>query len=420
MVGNKGNLIDRMSLKVRSILVVVVGTALGLTVTAASMLVREFGMPQSRQHDVDPYVELLGEVINRIQREYVDSVDRRTLVESAIRGMLEDLDPHSKYLDPSQYEDIRISTTGAYSGVGIDVSLDEGRVTVIAPLDDAPAARAGIRPGDVVVSVDDVLVDAENLEEAIDRMRGEPGTEVALGVTREGAAQPLRFVLKRAEIKVETVSSEYLGDGFGYVRVGGFAESTAAELDAAARALKAHAGGELAGLVLDLRNNPGGVLDAAVEVADRFLDSGLIVRGTGRVRHARFERHARSGDPLEHVELAVLVNAGSASGSEIVAGALKDHGRAPLVGEATYGKGSVQSVMPLGSGNAIKLTTARYLTPSGRSINGTGIAPNVIVHNDTLAQYRGSNGSVPIAEDEQLTEALRLVGYESIALSHAP
>ena len=409
-----------MSLKVRSILVVTVGTALGLTVAVGGALVRDFAAPRGAEHAVDPYAELLDDVIRRIQREYVDSVDRRTLVESAIRGMLEELDPHSKYLSPTQYEDIRITTTGAYSGVGLDVSLDEGRVTVIAPLDDAPAARAGIRPGDVVVSVDDVLVDSANAEEAVDRMRGEPGTQVALGVSRDGAAQPLRFVLTRAEIKVETVTSEYLGDGYAYIRVGGFAESTAAELDAAARALEAEAGRELSGVVLDLRNNPGGVLGAAVQVADRFLDSGLIVRGTGRVRQARFEQHAEAGHLLEHVELAVLVNAGSASGSEIVAGALKDHSRARLVGERTYGKGSVQSVMPLGSGDAIKLTTARYLTPSGRSINGTGILPNVVVHNDPPVQYRGARSLVPIADDAQLTEALQLVGYRSIALSQAP
>lgn len=416
----RGNPVSRMSFKVRSILVVVVGTTLGLTIAIGGTLIREYARPRPTPHDVDPYVELLADVMRRIQREYVDSVDRKTLVESAIRGMLEDLDPHSKYLDPAQYEDIRISTTGAYSGVGLDVSLEEGRVTVIAPLEDAPAARAGIRPGDVVVSVDDVPVDSQNVEDSIDRMRGDPGTQVALGVTRDGAAEPLRFVLTRTEIKVETVSSEYLGDGFAYIRVGGFAQSTAAELDAAVRTLEAHADGELTGLVLDLRNNPGGVLDAAVEVADRFLDSGLIVRGTGRVRQARFERYAQAGDLLERVELAVLVNGGSASGSEIVAGALKDHGRAPLVGERTYGKGSVQSVMPLGGGNAIKLTTARYLTPSGRSINGSGILPNVVVYNDSPVQYRGAGGYVPISEDEQLTEALKLIGYESIALSQAP
>jgi carboxyl-terminal processing protease len=358
--------------------------------------------------------------MHRIQREYVDSVDEKTLIESAIRGMLEELDPHSKYLDRVQYEDIRISTTGRYTGVGLDVSVKEGRVTVVAPLDDAPAALAGIRAGDVVVAVDDVPVDSDDVDNAINLMRGEPGTEVALAITRDGAEGPLRFLLTRTEIRVDTVNGEYLGEGVGYLRVSGFAESTAAELDSIAQALAAEAGGALRGIVLDLRNNPGGVLDAAIDVADRFLDAGLIVSGTGRVRQARFERYASPGNLLEHVPLAVVVNAGSASGSEIVAAALKDNGRARLVGERTYGKGSVQSVMPIGSGTAIKLTTARYLTPSGQSINGTGIRPDVTIYGDHDNAYRGRGSSLAITDDAQLSEALRLVGYDPISLSQAP
>jgi carboxyl-terminal processing protease len=409
-----------MSIKVRSILVIVVGTVLGLTISVGSSLVRDHAGPRAPAADTDPYVQLLADVMHRVQREYVDTVDQQALVENAIRGMLEGLDPHSKYLDPSQYEDIRISTTGNYIGVGLDVSLEDGRVTVVAPLDDAPADRAGILAGDVVVSVDEMPVNAENVEDTVNRMRGEPGTEVRLAVTREGTDQPLNFSLLRAEIHVNTVQSEYFGSGYAYVRIAGFAESTATELDEAARALRLQAGQQLKSIVLDLRNNPGGVLDSAIDVADRFLDSGLIVRGTGRVRQARFEQHAQAGDVFEDVELVVLVNAGSASGSEIVAGALKDHGRAELVGERTYGKGSVQSVVPLGRGNALKLTTARYVTPSGRSINGTGIVPDHIVHNYDALQYRGPGSVVQIADDPQLSEALRLIGYEAIALSQAP
>ncbi len=409
-----------MSLKARSILVLAVGTVLGLTVSVGGSLVREHTAPRAAR-PTDPSMALLTDVMHRIQREYVDSVDRERLVESAIRGMLEELDPHSKYLDPEQYEDIRITTTGTYTGVGLDVSVEEGRVLVVAPLDDAPAERAGIRAGDVVISVDDVPVDSNNVDDAVNRMRGEPGTEVALGVTREGNETPLRFLLTRTEIRVDTVRSEYLGDGYGYIRLSGFAESTPIELDSAWRALLAEAGADtLEGVVLDLRNNPGGVLDAAIDVADRFLPTGLIVRGSGRVRQAQFERHAKPGGLLEDVDVAVLVNAGSASGSEIVAAALKDNGRAQLVGERTYGKGSVQSVMPIGHGTAIKLTTARYLTPSGRSINGTGVRPDVVVFADLESMYRGRDDGVTIEEDVQLTEALRLIGHAPISLSQAP
>jgi carboxyl-terminal processing protease len=409
-----------MSIKVRSILVIAVGTVLGLTVSIGSSLFREHSATLTKRAEADPYLELLTDVMHRIEREYVDSIDEKTLVESAIRGMLEELDPHSKYLDPSQYEDIRISTTGSYTGVGLDVSVKEGRVTVVAPLHDAPAALAGIRAGDVVVAVDDVPVDSEHVDAAINLMRGEPGTDVALAITRAGSPDPMHFLLTRREIRVDTVSGEYLGEGIGYVRLSGFAESTAAELDAIGYSLESQAGGELSGIVLDLRNNPGGVLDAAVAVADRFLDAGLIVRGTGRIRQARFERYANPGDLLENIPVAVLVNAGSASASEIVAAALKDNGRAQLVGERTYGKGSVQSVMPIGHGTAIKLTTSRYVTPSGRSINGTDIKPDITVYGDIDAIYRGSGSARPVADDAQLSEALRLIGYDPIALSQAP
>jgi carboxyl-terminal processing protease len=291
----------------------------------------------------------------------------------------------------------------------------------VAPLDGAPAAEAGILAGDVVVSVDDVPVEVASVEDTISRMRGAPGTEVRLGVERAGAPDVLEFSLMRAEIEVQTVRSEYLGDGIGYVRLTGFGDHTAHELDVAALELEHAAGGAIEAVILDLRNNPGGVLGAAVDVADRFLASGLIVRARGRVYQARFERYAEAGDPFEQVRLAVLVNGGSASGSEIVAGAIKDHHRGELIGERTYGKGSVQSVLPLGQGNAIKLTTARYLTPSGRSINGTGVEPDRVVRNlDPAAQYRGSGDGANMGADQQLLTAIRALGGESIALSQAP
>jgi carboxyl-terminal processing protease len=411
-----------MSLKLRSVLVLVVGTVLGLTVSIGGSMLSE---REYRSAGPDPVIEdealaLLGEALQRVRREYVDSIDDKTLVENAIKGMLDGLDQHSRYLDSAQYDDIRIATTGNYTGVGLDVSLREGKVTVIAPLDDAPAARAGIQAGDVVVSVDDIPVGTENVEAAISRMRGEPGTEVRVGVTRGPNQDRLDFSMTRAEIQVTTVRSEYLGDGYGYVRLTGFSEHTVDELGAAAAALEAAAERELRGVVLDLRNNPGGVLGAAIGVADVFLDKGLIVSGSGRVRQARFEQYAKPGDALETVPLAVLINRGSASGAEIVAGALKDHGRAKLIGQKSYGKGSVQSVVPLGTGSALKLTTAHYLTPSGAFINGRGIEPDVFVRNaDQLSRYDGPGSRITAADDSELSEALKSLGYETIALSQA-
>jgi len=411
-----------MSLKVRSVLVLVVGTVLGLTVSLGSALLAERNSVQEsvveavRMQDV----RLLAEVLERVRREYVDVIDDRQLIESAIRGMISELDSHSRYLGPDDYEDIRISTTGNYVGVGLDVSLDEGRVMVVAPLDGTPAQRAGILPGDMVVSVDDIPVDEDHVEDTIGRMRGEPGTGVTVDVVRDGEDTPLHFALVRSEIQVTTVRSEYLGDGYGYIRLTGFSDSTADDMTTAAKALQARADDQLIGVVLDLRNNPGGVLDAAVDVADAFLDSGLIVRGTGRIRDSRFEYSAVEGDVLSGVQIAVLVNAGSASASEIVAGALKENNRAQLVGVTTYGKGSVQTVMPLTAGRAIKLTTARYLTPSGRSINGTGIEPDFVVHAlNPREQFGRAGSSVAIGDDNQLQEALRIIGFEPVELSSA-
>jgi carboxyl-terminal processing protease len=252
-------------------------------------------------------------------------------------------------------------------------------------------------------------------------MRGQPGTEVQLSVRRGAEDSILDFSLTRTAIHVTTVSSDYLPGGFGYIRLSGFSDSTLDELNAAADELKRASGGDLNGLVLDLRNNPGGVLQSAVAVADVFLDEGLIVSGNGRIRQAQFEQYAHPGDAFETVPLAVLINALSASGSEIVAGALKDHGRAELIGQRSYGKGSVQSVVPLGSGNALKLTTAHYLTPSGRSINGRGIDPDTVVEFglDLGQQYGAPNSHVAVADDPQLVHALSTLGYEAIALSQA-
>lgn len=410
----------RMPLKIRSLPILLVGIVLGLSVARGTDLLRQ---RQSLQEAAAGAVrlqdaEVLIEVLERIGREYVDVIDDSQLFESAIRGVLGELDSHSRYLAPDDYEDIRISTSGNYSGVGLDVSFEAGKVIVVTPLDGTPAQRAGILPGDMLVSVDDILVDEKHVEATIGRMRGLPGTGVTVDVIREGEDEPLRFALIRSEIRVKTVRSEYLGNGFGYIRLTGFSDSTADDLTDAAKDLQIQAENELRGVVLDLRNNPGGVLNAAVDIADAFLERGLIVRGTGRIREARFTHYATPGDVLSGVELAVLINGGSASASEIVAGALQENDRARLVGATTFGKGSVQTIMPLSEGRAIKLTTSKYLTPSGRSINGTGIEPDIVVHaRNPRKQFGRAGNDIDPSEDEQLQEALRVIGYVPVELS---
>ncbi len=415
-----------MSLTIRSLVVLAVGAVLGFGVSVGTNVLADHQAKHTEAAPAAPgispeYMQLLTDVLERVHSEYVDRIDDKQLVESAIHGVLENLDPHSRYLDPTQYADMRISTTGNYSGVGLDLSLKDGKVTVVSPLDGAPASRAGIRAGDVVVSVDHVAVSKDNIEATVDRMRGMAGTTVSLEVLRDGVTKPLQFAVVRADIEVRTVRSAYLGHGYGYIRITSFADTTAADLASAAKALIAQSGRPLAGLVLDLRNNPGGVLDAAVAVADQFLDGGLIVRGEGRVREARFAEYARPGDLLEKVPVVVLVNGGSASASEIVAGALHDRARARLVGLRTYGKGSVQTVMPLGEGRAIKLTTSLYYTPSGRSINGIGIKPDLVVGEPATArEFHGAGGPPAAAADPQMTAALEMLGDRPAVPKEAP
>ena len=410
----------RMSSKLRAVAVLCVGTALGITIALTAVVLARHE-PRPAAPAPDENLALLADVLERVRNEYVDALDERRLVEGAIRGIVAELDEHSRFLDAAEYEDIRIATTGVYTGVGLDLRLHDGRITVVEPLAGAPAEAAGILPGDVVVSIDAVPVDGENVAATIDRMRGAAGTRITLEVMRIGELTPLKFALVRAEIDVNTVQSAYLGGGYAYVRVSGFADDTRADLERAAAELHAQAGGALAGLVLDLRDNPGGVLDSAVEVADLFLDDGLIVRGDGRIDQARFAQYARAGDALENVPVAVLVNHGSASGAEIVAGAIRDNARGRIVGERTYGKGSVQSVVPLPGGNALKLTTSRYLLASGESINGEGIEPDVLVV--AADESRAAPGSIrpeAIEADLQLKQALSSVGYDPITLSQAP
>lgn len=319
------------------------------------------------------------EAYERIRQEYVESIDEATLIRNAIRGMLEGLDPHSGYLDADAYQRLREGTRGEFGGVGIDVGMEDGFLRVIAPIDDTPADAAGIQPEDLIIRIDGVSVKGLGLQESLDRLRGEPGTEVTLTLLRGDDDRPFERVLTRAITQVRSVRSETLEPGYGYVRISQFQRRTGtAVLDAMERLISDN-NGELKGLVLDLRNNPGGLLEAAVDVADAFISSGVLVSTDGRVERARDQFNATPSDVMEGAPLVVLVNAGSASASEIVAGALQDHRRAVVMGAPTFGKGSVQSIMPLRNATAIKLTTARYFTPNGRSIQAEGIVPDVVV-----------------------------------------
>jgi carboxyl-terminal processing protease len=408
-----------MSSKLRGIVVLSLGTAFGLAIALTAVIVTHKEKPPADRAE-DENLALLADVLDRVRNEYVDTLDERRLVEGAIRGIVAELDEHSRFLDAAEYEDIRIATTGTYTGIGLDLRLRDGLITVIEPLAGAPAYAAGILPGDVVVAIDTVPVDGADVAATINRMRGAAGTSITLDVMRAGELEPLRFALVRDEVDVKTVRAAYLGDGYAYVRLSGFVDDTRDELESAVEELRREAGRELEGLVLDLRDNPGGVLDSAVEVADLFLDEGLIVRGDGRIRQARFAQYAHPGDALERVRLSVLVNGDSASGAEIVAAAIRDHARGRIVGERTYGKGSVQTVMPLAGGNALKLTTSRFVMASGDSINGEGIEPDILVFAADGTRYVPGAGRDAIDADAQLKQALGLVGYDPIALSQAP
>jgi carboxyl-terminal processing protease len=319
---------------------------------------------------------LMAEVIGLIRDDYVESTDSHQLMSNAIRGMVGELDPHSSFMDAEEFEDLRIATEGNYSGIGVEVTIDDDVLTVIAPLDDSPAARAGIRAGDTILSIDGQAVGGGPLGDAIASIRGAVGTVVKLGIGRESLPQPLEFAIVRAMVSVHSVRHEMLEPGIGYLRISQFSETTGPDTETALRALEEQAGGRLRGLVLDLRNNPGGVLDAAVEVSDFFLERGTIVSAEGRSAESRFRMEAMDGDLARGTPIAVLVNEGSASAAEIVAGALRDNGRARLFGQKTFGKGSVQTVLPLEDGQALKLTTSRYFTPSGVSIHERGIEPD--------------------------------------------
>ena len=354
-----------------------------IAIVAATMVVfslRQDVRAASAGNSAETYKELnlFGEVFERVRAEYVDDVSDDTLVEAAINGMLTSLDPHSNYLNTKNFNDMKVQTRGEFGGLGIEVSMENGLVKVVSPIDDTPAARAGLKPGDLITHLDGDPVQGMSLPEAVEKMRGLINTEIKLTIRREGK-ELFDVKLTRATIKIQSVRSHLEGDNIGYIRITSFNEQTDVGLNNVMKNLKQQAGNKLLGVILDLRNNPGGLLDQAVAVSDAFIDKGEIVSTRGRRAEDAQRYNARPGDIAAGLPIAVLINGGSASASEIVAGALQDHHRAILLGTKTFGKGSVQTIIPIPGHGAMRLTTARYYTPSGRSIQAKGIDPDIVV-----------------------------------------
>ncbi len=386
-----------MSPSYRIPLALAAGILIGASVTLTQGVLAD--RPKS---DTLPFKELqtFVEILNRVKADYVEPVEDKVLLENAVRGMLSGLDPHSAYLDKDEFKDMNIATSGKFGGLGIEVQLQNGFVRVVAPIDDTPAAAAGIQPGDLIVKIDDTPVKGLSLSDAVDRMRGEPGSKIVLTLVRDGENAPKVLELKRAIINVASVRSRMLEPGLGYVRVSSFTTETGATLDKEFKKLVKEASAPMRGLILDLRNNPGGVLDAAVRVSDAFIEKGPIVSIQGRTEGNGRVFEASRGDLLDGKPLVVLINGGSASAAEIVAGAIQDQHRGIVIGTKSFGKGSVQTILPLTTEGAIKLTTARYFTPSGRSIQGEGIEPDIIIRPLKIAksETEGEDLFEPITE----------------------
>ena len=425
----------------------VLGVAAAVALTAVGALALQPKVLAERAQDGEaalPLEELrvFAEVFGRIKNDYVEPVADKDLLRYAIRGMLSGLDPHSTYLSEEEFNDLRVGTSGEFGGLGIEVGLEDGFIKVISPIDDTPAQRAGIKAGDLIIRLDAKPVKGMGLDEAVKLMRGKPGTAIVLTILREGNEKPLEITVKRAVIKVASVKQRVLEPGFGYVRISQFQARTPEDLVRALSKLKKESGGPLKGLVLDLRNNPGGVLNAAVAVSDAFLTEGTIVYTEGRVKDSQLKFKAAPDDLIDGAPLVVLVNGGSASASEIVAGALQDHKRALIMGRLTFGKGSVQTIVPINDRTAIKLTTARYYTPNGRSIQAEGIAPDIVLDKVTVAagtgddegvkeadlsghlenpagtngQAKQTNGELLVEKDYELSEALNML--KGLAILH--
>ena len=367
-------------------------------------------------------LDLFGEVLERVRSDYVEKPDDPKLIESAINGMLTALDPHSAYLNPKHFRDMQVQTRGEFGGLGIEVTMENGVVKVVAPIEDTPAARAGLMSGDLITHLDKEQILGLTLQEAVEKMRGPVNSPITLTIVRKGTEDPFEVKVTRDVIHINPVKYNAEGDDVGYIRLTTFNEQTTANLQKAVEDLKKQLGPNLKGYIIDLRNNPGGLLDQAISVSDAFLDQGAIVLTRGRNLEETQRSNARQGDITDGQKIVVLINGGSASASEIVAGALQDHHRATILGTRSFGKGSVQTIIPLGSNGALRLTTARYYTPSGRSIQAKGIAPEVVVEEELpedlkkKAEVQGTRGEANLRghlKGEDATKAEGEAGAEA-------
>jgi carboxyl-terminal processing protease len=397
------------------------GVAIG---PASTLLQREFGVsvfPAAFAQDnsrANTYqlLKLFGDVFERVRADYVDPVSDKTLIENALNGMLTGLDPHSQYMNAEAYRDMQVTTSGQFGGLGIEVTEDNGFIRVISPIDDTPASRAGVKPGDLILDLDGTSVQGMALKDAVDKMRGPPNSKIVLTVKRNGIDKPFDIAMMREIIQIKVVKSRLIDGDLGYIRLTTFSENADSSLKAAYAELQKQSGGKLKGLVLDLRNNPGGLLDQGVAVADDFINHGEVL--STRARHPEDSQRwdAKDGDITNGLPMVVLINGGTASAAEIVSGALQDHHRAIIVGTRSFGKGSVQTVIPLPGNGAMRLTTARYYTPSGRSIQGLGITPDIDVQSTRVepphyipereAEMKGAisnTGGTPLAPDAPKT-----------------
>jgi carboxyl-terminal processing protease len=369
-----------MSPQSRLILAACGGVLLGFTLSLATRVAAQGSTGTSGESLIQwQDARLLAEVLQRVHENFVNPVDDHQLMHSAVRGLVESLDEHSTFLERKDFEAMQITTSGEYPGIGIGLDAVPSGVIVSDCTPDSPADRAGLRRGDLIIEVEGEAIGPGGIETAIAHLRGQAGTVVHLSVQRVGSTQPIKFSIERITLELPSVAAELLAPGIGYLRISSFTGTTASELEAAMAKFPRNARGKLDGLVIDLRNNPGGVVDAAARIADDYLESGLIVSAEGRTPDARFRIEAHPGDISAGAPISLIVNGGSASAAEILAAALHDNHRARLIGRRTYGKGSVQTIMPLSDGEGLKLTTSLYYTPSGASINGTGISPDVVL-----------------------------------------
>lgn len=375
-----------MSKKLSVLAVIALSLMLGMSNACA-----EKAAKPAEEADTYELLNLFGEVMERAKTSYVEEVDDKKLIESAINGMLVSLDPHSSYLDAQSYKYMNEQTKGKFGGLGIEVTMENGVVKIVSPIDDTPAAKAGLKPGDYITNIDGEQVIGMSLNDAVDKMRGKVGSKVKLTIRRVGE-KPFEVTLKREEVKIQSVKNDIKSGDVAYIRITSFSGDTDKMVERAIKQAKKELKGNIKGVVLDVRNNPGGLLDQAVNISDLFLDKGEIVSTRSRNEEDTVRYTAKEGDITEGLPIVVMINDGSASASEILAGALQDHKRAIILGEKSFGKGSVQTVVPLGKYGAMRLTTARYYTPSGRSIQATGIIPDVEVHPAKVEEYINNYG----------------------------